>query len=371
MQQSQLKTFGQARRESLHIHLRAVPPFWLQKDLMRGLVLETNNLVLNAGAVTRPRAVNPATVHGRLSQVLLDQAVRLGGGACQMARHLLPLHVHLGIEAEPAHIRVALLLLQGAVVHRAGVHAAGRAGLQPVGLKPQRHQSLCEAGGWRLTCPASCHALTTDPDAAVHKGACGDDGSPAPESDAKERAHPPHLVIGAHIEIHRHALAHVQIRCGLQHPPHHCCILNLVRLRPQCPDRGALGEVEHVLLQIAAVRHAPYLAPERINLVHKLRLGWPSHGRVARLPGNSVQVQRQQQRLGTRPGGCKRCLAPGVSAAHHHNIVVLFVIPLCSNAAASIRRRCACCSGTPAGSSPCSGSSVRLSAEASLWQAVI
>lgn len=44
-----------------------------------------------------------------------------------------------------------------------------------------------------------------------------------------------------------------------------------------------LGEVEHVLLQIAAVRHAPYLAPERINLVHKLRLGWPSHGRVARL----------------------------------------------------------------------------------------
>lgn len=75
-----------------------------------------------------------------------------------------------------------------------------------------------------------------------------------------------------------------------------------------------------------AVGHLSNLAPQGIHLMHQLALGGPSHRRVARLPRDAIQVERQQQRLAAQAGRRQRGLAAGVATTHHHHIVRLLVM---------------------------------------------
>eukprot|EP00958_Prasinococcus_capsulatus_P009578 scaffold929_cov387-Prasinococcus_capsulatus_cf.AAC.4 len=167
-QQRQLQALGQAlaqrsrrstrtagrRSTHLHVELRRGAPFRLQEDLVTLLLREAHDLVLNGRAVARAASFYPAAVRRRLvcarsraehrvrenqargrrpelrTQVVTDELVRGRGGAREVAAHLLATHVHALIEAEEAVLRLAWLFLQSAEVHRADVHAGGRARLQ-------------------------------------------------------------------------------------------------------------------------------------------------------------------------------------------------------------------------------------------------
>lgn len=61
------------------------------------------------------------------------------------------------------------------------------------------------------------------------------------------------------------------------------------------PDDTHLTPVEDAFLQVAPVGHFADLPSHGINLVHQLTLSWAAHSWVAGLPGNAVQVERQQQ----------------------------------------------------------------------------
>ena len=55
----------------------------------------------------------------------------------------------------------------------------------------------------------------------------------------------------------------------------------------------------------------------------------------ANLPGDAVQVEREQQRPAPQARGSQRRLAPGMARAHHHHVIVLLVVPR-----AACARRC-------------------------------
>ena len=132
------------RRARLDVQLRRVAPLWLDEDLVPLLLREAHDLVLDRGAVSRPRGLHPAAVLRRLVQVLPYQIVRRGVGVRQIARHLLALNVPRGVERKPARDVVAGLRLHDGEVDGVAVDAGGCAGLEAASLKAKALQVLCE-----------------------------------------------------------------------------------------------------------------------------------------------------------------------------------------------------------------------------------
>ena len=84
-----------------------------------------------------------------------------------------------------------------------------------------------------------------------------------------------------------------------------------------------LGQVQRLLLDVALVSHLSDDATKSIDLMNQLALGWPSHGWVARLPCNSIQIQSQQHGLRTHVGSCYCSFAASMARPHHNDIEVL------------------------------------------------
>ena len=136
-QQLQLDRFRQAGGEALHIDLRGVAPLRLEEDLVAVLVREANDLVFDGGAIARTFAVDHTAVDGGEVQVVADQLMGFGGGAGDVAAHLLTAHPGGRVKGEEAIGRIAGLLLQLIEGDAAPVHPGGGAGFEPVGLEAE------------------------------------------------------------------------------------------------------------------------------------------------------------------------------------------------------------------------------------------
>jgi hypothetical protein len=66
-------------------------------------VSEAHDFVFNRGTVSRPSAVDPTAIHGRLMKIGLDQIVCSRSGTGQVTGHLLPLHMHLNTAEMQTH----------------------------------------------------------------------------------------------------------------------------------------------------------------------------------------------------------------------------------------------------------------------------
>ena len=146
-QQRQLQALGQPGAESLHVNLRARSPLGFEEDLVRFFIREANDFVLDGRAVSRSLGAHPTAVGGRLVQVISDELVRRGGGAREVARHLLPSDVRPWVEREPPLVLIPGLRLEPRVVYASAVHSRGRPCLEPVRLEPQVDEALGEALG--------------------------------------------------------------------------------------------------------------------------------------------------------------------------------------------------------------------------------
>ncbi len=160
-QQLQLQPFRQAGGEALHVQLGGVAAFRFQEDLVAVLVGEAHDLVFDRGAVAGPLAVDEAAVDRREVEIVSDQLVGGGGGAGDVAGHLLAACPGAGIEGEEAVGGIAGLLLELIEGHAAAVDAGRGAGLEPVGAEPQAAQRFGEALGGLLAGPAGRHRAVT------------------------------------------------------------------------------------------------------------------------------------------------------------------------------------------------------------------
>ena len=230
------------------------------------------------------------------------------------------------IKAKPPQRRIPRLLLQHTIIHRPPINPRRRPSLQPVRLKPQPHQAPRQRRTRPLPRPPRPQRPLPHPYLPIHKRPRRQHHRLGPITQPKVRRHPRHPPIPIHQHIRHHPLPHIQILLTLQHPTHIPTILQLIRLRPQRPHRRTLTHIQHPLLQITRIRRPPNLAPQRIHLVHQLRLRRTPHRRITRLPRNLIQRHRQQQRLRTQPSGRQRGLHPRMPSTDHHDVVRLVVV---------------------------------------------
>src|SRR6185436_3546461 len=124
--------------------------FGLDEDLMRGLVREAMNFVLDRRAVARTDAFDHAGEHRRAIAAGANDLVRALVGRGDVATNLARMI------AAPAEVRehrrrlVARLRGESGVVDRATVDARRRAGLEPADAEGQSAQPLGQAVGWRI-----------------------------------------------------------------------------------------------------------------------------------------------------------------------------------------------------------------------------
>ncbi len=83
-----LDGFGQAGGDAVGIDDVAVQPFGFQKHLVAGFIGETDDFVLDGGAVARADTFDLTAIDGGLMQIIADDPVGIGGGFADPAGDL-------------------------------------------------------------------------------------------------------------------------------------------------------------------------------------------------------------------------------------------------------------------------------------------
>ena len=67
------------------------------------------------------------------------------------------------------------------------------------------------------------------------------------------------------------------------------------------PDRGPLGEVQHLEMYPGGVRDLCHFPPQGIDFAYQMPLGGPADGRVAGHSPDGIDVHGQENRVATHP----------------------------------------------------------------------
>ena len=93
-----------------------------------------------------------------------------------------------------------------------------------------------------------------------------------------------------------------------------------VGLGPQGPHGRPAAGIQDALLEGGGIGEAADHPAKGIHLMHQLALGRAPHGRIAGLPGDAIEIQREQRRADAQPRRRERRFAAGVAAAHHNQL---------------------------------------------------
>ncbi len=118
-----------------------------------------------------------------------------------------------------------------------------------------------------------------------------------------------------------HGLLEIQMLLPLEHALHILLIAPPVGLRAQRVDGGTLAEVQHPVLDAAAVRRLCHLAAQRVQLPHEMTLARPADCGVAGHIAHRVEIDRKHDGLQPHPRAGQPGLDPGVARADHGHVV--------------------------------------------------
>ena len=172
----ELHVDGQRGGHAVDVDLVGIQALGLEEKLVRQLVGELHDLVLDRRAVSRADGLDLAAIHGRAVDVLADDAVRLRGREGDVARHLaVVVRDAAGAEAEGRGIGVAGLGLEARPVDGARVQARRRAGLEAASAQAESLERFAQKNGGRLAGAAGGIWLLAAVDQAVEERTGGDD----------------------------------------------------------------------------------------------------------------------------------------------------------------------------------------------------
>src|SRR4029453_2140595 len=154
MQKFKLDVVWQTRRDTVYIIFFCVAPFRLEEQLMRPLIRELYNLVLDRWTIPGPGSLNVAGIERGALKIRANDLVRSFSSMSYPARHLF--HVELSV-ADPIQRKdvrfaiqnllivkrkgrrrfVARLNLAAGEVNRARVQPTRRTGFETSDLEPQ------------------------------------------------------------------------------------------------------------------------------------------------------------------------------------------------------------------------------------------
>src|SRR5688572_22948016 len=144
----ELHVVRQAGRDAVGIHLVGVQALGFDENLVRGLVRESDYLVLDAGTVARAHAFDLAGEHGRAIGGRTDDLVRAFGGRGEVARQLPRMVTVAAQVTEHRAWIVRVLRGQRTIIDAAAVDARWRARLESRRAEWQRAQSLRQLVRW-------------------------------------------------------------------------------------------------------------------------------------------------------------------------------------------------------------------------------
>ncbi len=180
-----------------------------------------------------------------------------------------------------------------------------------------------EAFGGLLAGAACCHRLMPHPDAASQKGAGGEDHGCGAVGAAEIGADTGDALLSAvatHLKASDHRFAQGQVGGVLQQLQHLAGVEAFVGLGAQGPDSGSAAGVEDAFLDRCGIGQATDHATEGIDFVDQLALGRSAHGGIARLPGDSVEIEGEQGRVQPQPCSGDRGLTAGVTTSHDDHV---------------------------------------------------
>ena len=202
------------------------------------------------------------------------------------------------------------------------------AGFKTVGVEAKLLQGFSESFSSLLAGPASGHRLAPDPNAASQESTCSEYNRFGAVNAAEIGAHTRDaggwalagipgfsaaVWIAFDLQTGHHRFAQSQVGGVLQQLQHLTRVLPFVGLGTQGPHGRAAAGVEDSLLDGCGISEAPNHAAESIHLVHQLAFGGSTHGRIAGLPGDAVEVEGKeccvQPQASSRDGGFTACMA--------------------------------------------------------------
>ena len=286
---------------------------------MSGPVREAHHLVLDGGAIARPRAPDPSGIDGRFAEIGAHQRVRFRRRRGHMADRLRHGYA-VGHGGERRRRVVTPLLLKPVEGDAAPVEARRRAGLEAAHRQAEPLQPAGEADGRRVAHPAGRPRFPADMDHAAQESAGGQhDGPRSKRLPARQRhARDPPLPVQNEV-LHR-ARAQRQAGLLLQQGLYRAAVEPAVRLGARPLHGRALAAVEHAKLDAGPVDGAAHDAVQRVDLAHQMALAEPADGRVAGHLADGVELVGDQQRPRPSPRRRRRRLAARMAAADHDDI---------------------------------------------------
>src|SRR6185437_5747823 len=134
------------------------------------------DFVFDGGAIARPDRLNLPAVHRRPVNIFSDNALRLGGGPCDIARHLrVMMRDALGTETERRRVGISGLNRKPRPVNRSAIEARRSACLHAASAQAELLERFAQQDRIRLARTARRILLLAAMDESIEKCSGGDD----------------------------------------------------------------------------------------------------------------------------------------------------------------------------------------------------
>ena len=307
-------------RDAVRVDLVGRQAFRLEEDLVRVLVGEAVDLVLDRRTVARADTLDHAGVHRRAVEPAADDLVGSGVRVGDPARQLLRM---LGGAAEEREhrdrIAVAGLNLETGEVDRAPIDSRRGSGLEAALRQGEVLQTRTQRRGGRIA-GATCRVvLQTDVDQPIEEGARRDDDCPRVKSQTDLRDGTDHPIALDDQVVHG-LLEEPEVRLVLEAGSDCLAVQHTIRLRPRGPDGRAFAGVEDPKLDPGLIGGRCHRAAERVDFLDQVPLADPADRRVARHLTERLDVVSQEQGPDTHPGSRECGLGTRMAATHDDHI---------------------------------------------------
>ena len=288
------------------------------KELVPLFIRKADDLVLDAGAIARPHALDLSPVERGTVDIFQDDALCLLVRPGDVAHRLVLARVQ-GVIGEGHDGFVALLHLQIREIDAGPQHARGRPRLEAAQAQAQLFQGVAQKGGREHAVRPALIGHVAHKNFAAEEGAGRDDHRLYGILRAHAGGQDP--VAALLVQVDDLRLLELQIRLQFQLVLHHLAVFAAVDLRAQGMHGRALALIQHAALQKGRVRRAPHLAAERVDLAHQMALRRAADRRVARAVSHRIHIDSEYHRLTAEARRGQRRLNARMSRADHRDVI--------------------------------------------------
>ncbi len=297
-----------------------VQPLGLDENLVRSLVREPNNLVLNRRTVAGPYPLNDAGEHRRSISRRTNDLVRPLVCLRNETINLLGVLTGPPQKREHGYGLITRLCSHRGEIERAPVDPGRRSGLQPTDPQGQLTQPLGEPVRRGITRPAALVVIEADVNAPSQERPHGQHHRRRLEGNPGYGDHAPDALT-LNQEVRRLLLEQRQVRLIFEDRSDRLPVQLPVCLGPCGSHRRALAGVQGAELDAGLVRRARHGPAERVDLPDQVALTDAADRRIAAHLPERLDALSQKKRTRAHPRGGQRGLRAGMASANDDHVI--------------------------------------------------